>query len=76
VGIIPTLMRLATEDADLRVRKKATTALSSAIRNYQPSLDAAIAAAPAEFKPKEKLDATDMESVDVLIGPLRERNEA
>jgi len=65
-------MRLATEDTERDVRKKATTALSSAVRNFQPGLDAAVAAAPDKFKPKEKLDATDMESVDVLIGKMRE----
>jgi hsp70-interacting protein len=27
---------------------------------------------PAEFKPKDQLDANDMESVDLLINKLRE----
>jgi hsp70-interacting protein len=72
VGAIPTLVRLATEDADQKVRKKAITALSSAVRNFQAGLDASLEHMPAEFKPQQKLDATDMESVDILINKLRE----
>jgi len=72
VGAIPTLMRLATEDTDRNVRKKATTAISSAVRNFQAGLDEAVKHAPAELKPSEKLDAMDMESVDILIGKMRE----
>ncbi|KAH3971453.1 Hsp70 nucleotide exchange factor FES1 [Parastagonospora nodorum] len=72
VGGIPILARLAIEDAEQLVRKKAITALSSAVRNFQPGLDAALAAIPAEYKPSEKLDANDMDSVDVLINKLRE----
>jgi hsp70-interacting protein len=72
VGAIPTLVRLATEDVEKKVRKKATTALSSAVRNFQAGLDAALSSVPAEYKPKDKLDANNMESVDVLINKLRE----
>ncbi|KAF2826148.1 Hsp70 nucleotide exchange factor fes1 [Ophiobolus disseminans] len=68
----PPLMRLATEDTDRQVRKSAITALSSAVRNFQPGLDAAVSLAPAEFKPQEPLDAHDMESVDILINKLRD----
>jgi hypothetical protein len=72
VGGIPTLARMATSDAEKKVRKKAIFALSSAVRNFQPGLDIAVSHMPAEFKPQEKLDANDMESVDVLINKLRE----
>ncbi|KAL5117089.1 hsp70 nucleotide exchange factor fes1 [Pleosporales sp. CAS-2024a] len=72
VGAIPTLVRLASADAESKVRKKAITALSSAIRNFQPGLDAALPHVPAELRPKEKMDANDMDSVDVLINKLRE----
>ncbi|EAT90789.1 Hsp70 nucleotide exchange factor FES1 [Parastagonospora nodorum] len=69
---IPTLVRLATSDPDKTARKKATSALSSAVRNFQPGLDAVLEHMPAEHKPKEALDANDMASVDILINKLRE----
>jgi hsp70-interacting protein len=72
VGAIPTLVRMATSDAENKVRKKAIFALSSSVRNFQAALDAAVEHMPAEFKPQQKLDANDMESVDVLINKLRE----
>lgn len=71
MGAIPTLVRLATTDSERNVRKKAINALSSSVRNFQPSLDAAVSHMPTEFKPSEKLDANDMESVDTLINQLR-----
>jgi hsp70-interacting protein len=72
VGAIPTLVRLATKDTDQKVRKKAITALSSAVRNFQAGLDASLEHMPAEFKPEQTLDANDMDSVDILINKLRE----
>ena len=72
VGAIPTLVRMATSDSENKVRKKAIFALSSSVRNFQAALDAAVEHMPAEFKPQQKLDANDMESVDVLINKLRE----
>jgi len=72
VGAIPTLVRMATSDTEKKVRKKAVFALSSSVRNFQAALDAAVEHVPAEFKPQQKLDANDMESVDVLINKLRE----
>lgn len=71
VGAIPTLVRMATGDADKQVRKKAISTLSSTVRNFQPGLDEALAHMPTEYKPEEKLDANDMESVDLLINRLR-----
>ena len=72
VGAIPTLVRMATSDADKKVRKKAIFALSSSVRNFQAALDAALEHVPAELKPQEKLDANNMESVDILINKLRD----
>ena len=71
-GAIPKLVRMATSDAEKKVRKKAIFALSSAVRNFQGALDEAVLHMPAEFKPQDKLDADDMASVDVLINKLRE----
>lgn len=72
IDAIPILVRMATTDPERKVRKKAITALSSSVRNFQPALDATISNMPDEFKPQEKLDANDMESVDILINKLRE----
>ncbi|USP80811.1 Hsp70 nucleotide exchange factor FES1 [Curvularia clavata] len=72
VGAIPTLVRMATSDTDKKVRKKAIFALSSSVRNFQAALDAALEHVPAELKPQEKLDANNMESVDMLINKLRD----
>ncbi|KAF2121222.1 Hsp70 nucleotide exchange factor fes1 [Lophiotrema nucula] len=68
---VPTLAKLATQDTDKAVRKKAILALSSAIRNFQPSLDAAIPNIPEDIRPKGGLDATDMDSIDNLVSDLR-----
>ncbi|KAF1967396.1 Fes1-domain-containing protein [Bimuria novae-zelandiae CBS 107.79] len=71
LGALPTLVKLATEDDDVSVRKKAVRALSCATRNYQPALDAVVDSVPSTFKPEKKLDAGDMDSVDSLINQLR-----
>lgn len=63
---------MATGDDDTKVRKKAITALSSSVRNFQPALDDVMLHVPAHFKPADKLDANDMDSVDILINKLRE----
>ncbi|KAJ4318573.1 hsp70 nucleotide exchange factor fes1 [Neodidymelliopsis sp. IMI 364377] len=72
LGAIPTLVRMAIEDTETKVRKKAITALSSSVRNFQPALDDAVSHVPADYKPSDKLDANDMDSVDILINKLRE----
>jgi hsp70-interacting protein len=64
-------VRLATEDPEKIVRKKAITAISSAVRNCQPNLDATLPHIPTNLKPQETLDANDMDSVDILINKLR-----
>lgn len=71
LGAIPTLVKLATQDEDTTVRKKAIRALSCASRNFQPGLDTVVNHVPSQFKPKDKLDAADMSSVDTLIDQLR-----
>lgn len=75
LGAIPTIVKLATEDSDPDVRKKAILALSSATRNYQPGLDATLASLPEEHKVNEKLDAADMDSVNILIQKLRDNSK-
>lgn len=71
LGAIPTLVRMATGSDETKVKKKAITALSSAVRNFQPALDDAMTHVPDEYKPSGPLDANDMDSVDLLINKLR-----
>jgi hsp70-interacting protein len=71
-GAIPVLVRMATTDTDKKARKKAIFALSSSVRNFQSGLDIAVSHMPDDFKPADKLDANDMQSVDSLINKLRE----
>lgn len=65
-------MKLANEDPDKTARKKAIRALSTGVRNFQPGLDAVVEHLPDSLRPKDKLDATDMSSVDSIIQPLRD----
>lgn len=72
VGAVPKLVKLAVGGANVALRKKAVYALSSEVRNYQPALDTMVEALPAEFRGEDRLDALDMEAVDVVINRLRE----
>jgi hypothetical protein len=55
------------------VRRKAVYALSSAVRNYQPAMDVLSSElAKREGKEADKVEATDMEKVDIVIDALRE----
>lgn len=70
---IPPLVKLATgEKEGQKVRRKAVYALSSAARNYQPSMDILTEELGKLGRSAEKIDASDMDAVDVLIGGLRE----
>ena len=70
-GAVRTLAKLATQDENQGVRKKAVNALSSAVRNYQPALDELETSLPEDVWKRKGLDAGDMDSVDELIGKLR-----
>ena len=74
VGGIPTLVKLATEDLNEQVRRKAIYALSSETRNYQPGLDEALRSLPKGVAPEGAIDATDMEAVDRVMDRLREES--
>jgi len=65
---IPELVRVARREGEVEgVRRKACYALSSACRNFQPAMDLLTGAMGVE-----KVDAGDMDEVDVLIGGLRD----
>ena len=70
---IPPLVKLATgAEEDKLVRRKAVYALSSACRNYQPAMDELVTELVKLGTKQEKVDASDMDACDVLIGGLRE----
>ncbi|KAK2595782.1 hsp70 nucleotide exchange factor fes1 [Conoideocrella luteorostrata] len=74
IGGVPTLVSLAmAQEEEGNVRKKAVYALSSACRNYQPAMDVCIEELKKLGLGFDKVDATDMEAVDVVINGLRER---
>lgn len=76
VGAIPKLVHLAIEDTNEPVRRKAIYALSSEVRNYQPALDEAMKSLPEEAKPREKVEAGNMDGVDQIIEKLREDSKS
>jgi hypothetical protein len=77
MGGIPTLVDIATKsDEPEDVRRKAIYALSSAVRNYQPSMDLLSDELTKRGEATDKLDAADMESVDAVINGLREKAKA
>nr|POF11547.1 putative oxidoreductase c1f5.03c [Quercus suber] len=68
-GAIPKLAKLAQEDSVQAVRKKAISALSSEVRNFQPGMDDLARV----LDNARNVDAADMEDVSRLIDGLRER---
>ncbi|KAK4148906.1 hypothetical protein C8A00DRAFT_38507 [Chaetomidium leptoderma] len=76
-GGVPPLVGLATrEGEDEAVRRKAVYALSSAVRNHQPAMDAAaeeLKKAGHEHGKGDQLDASDMDAVDGVIDWLKEK---
>ncbi len=70
---IPPLVKLATGESEgAKVRRKAVYALSSAARNYQPAMNVLTEELGKSGRSGEKVDASDMDAVDVLIEGLRE----
>ncbi len=73
MGGVPPLVGLAIAEAEEEaVRRKAIYALSSAVRNYQPAMDAAAEELEKHGKGGQ-VDAGDMDAVDEVIGWLKER---
>ncbi|KAK5122819.1 hypothetical protein LTR85_003734 [Meristemomyces frigidus] len=73
MGAVPKLAKLATEDDNQAVRKKAVSALSSQVRNYQPALDELEKSLPESVWKRKGLEAGDMDAVDELIQTLRDQ---
>lgn len=71
-GAVSKLAKIATEDASLAVRKKAISALSSEVRNFQSGLDELEKALPERLWTRRGVDAGDMDAVDEIIQGLRD----
>jgi len=72
-GGIPILTDMAIKETETKeVRRKAIYALSSECRNYQPGMDEFTEQLEKRGRKQGKVDASDMEAVDNVIGGLRE----
>lgn len=71
---LPPLVELATKGGEEKdVRRKAVYALSSLVRNYQPAMDVFVEElAKRGVRSEEKVDASDMDVVDGIIGEMRD----
>ncbi|KAF4512911.1 hypothetical protein G6O67_000240 [Ophiocordyceps sinensis] len=77
VGGLPALVAMAVKGEEKKdVRRKAVYALSSACRNYQPAMDACAEELTSRGQPTSKIDAMDMEAVDMVMDALREQARA
>ncbi len=74
-GAIPKLAKLATDDGNQAVRKKAILALSSALRNCQPNLDALLKVLPRQDAADGSIDAADMGAIDTIVQKLRDESQ-
>jgi hsp70-interacting protein len=71
LDVLPTLVKIATEDSSTEARARAIGALSGVSRNFQPALDVIVDLVPLQYKPENNLDASDMVSVNTFLNPLR-----
>ncbi|KAK5993365.1 Hsp70 nucleotide exchange factor FES1 [Cladobotryum mycophilum] len=77
MGGLPPLVELALNEEEKEdVRRKAIYALSSAVRNYQPSMDLFAEELTKKGYATATVDAADMAQVDVIITALREKAKA
>ncbi|KAI4112245.1 MAG: hypothetical protein LQ345_006577 [Seirophora villosa] len=72
VGAIPILVKLALQDPNGQVRRKAVYAISSEVRNYPPALNVLVLELPERLRPSRSLNAGDMEEVDSVIDAIKE----
>lgn len=73
MGGIPRLIELVTKsDEDKVVRRKGVYALSSAVRNYQPAMDACSEQLEKSGRKGGQVDAQDMDSVTAVMDMLKE----
>ncbi|KAI4282157.1 MAG: hypothetical protein L6R38_003137 [Xanthoria sp. 2 TBL-2021] len=72
VNALPLLVRLALEDPNDQVRRKAIYALSSEIRNYPPALQVMVQHLPKELRPGGLVNAGDMDDVDKVMDGIKQ----
>jgi len=70
---IPKLCNVAVKDENQQVRRKAVYALSSSVRNYQPSMNEAVKNLPSSMVGPDQVSATDMDVIDAIMAKLREQ---
>jgi len=70
---IPILCKVAHEDPDKAVRRKAVYALSSEVRNYQPGMDEASKSLPKNITGPDHVSAENMDVIDEIMAKLRDR---
>jgi hsp70-interacting protein len=70
---IPALCKLAADDSDKMVRRKAVYALSSEVRNYQPGMDEACKCLPKDITGPDHINAENMDVIDAIMAKLREK---
>jgi len=70
---IPKLCKLAMDDKDTAVRRKAVYALSSGVRNYQPAMNEAVKTLPKDICGPDQVSAADMAVIDAIMSKLRDR---
>ena len=67
-------MKLAVEDPNEPVRRKAVYAISSEMRNYQPAADEVVKVLPEDLRLAGKVDAGSMDAIDGIVDRLRQIN--
>ena len=72
VNAIPKLCKLAMEDKDRGVRRKATYAISSEVRNYQPGMNEVVKSLPKDIVGPDEVSCADMGVIDAIMSKLRE----
>ncbi|MCJ1375467.1 hsp70 nucleotide exchange factor fes1 [Loxospora ochrophaea] len=74
LNAIPILVKLAVEDPNEPVRRKAVYAISSEMRNYQPAADEVVKVLPEDLRLAGKVDAGSMDAIDGIVDRLRQIN--
>jgi hsp70-interacting protein len=71
VNGVAKLCTMVTKDEDKATRRKAVYALSSCVRNYQPSMNEAVKLLPKDIVGAEQVSAEDMNAIDGIMEKLR-----
>jgi len=72
VNGVEKIVKVALDDQDKTVRRKAIYALSSSVRNYQPAMNEAVKRLPKEVVGPDQVSAADMDVIDAIMAKLRE----